>query len=192
MVHVVRGSRAISRISFLVSHAIALCGLTFILYNSLTSYVARGYRQQLHTMLCVRTTIYDFSYTQARRYAGPRSGRCASTLPRPPAVTRYERRDTMTELQEWKSTAAGIAGLPSRGTICPKGRSSASAIRSRGQAETGKEREAARARDRKAIQLRGEYAWLNFPHESRSVDLKGTSPLRSCVRGYLSVRRRAR
>jgi len=98
----------------------------------------------------------------------------------------------MTELQEWKSTAAGIAGLPSRGTICPKGRSSASAIRSRGQAETGKEREAARARDRKAIQLRGEYAWLNFPHESRLVDLKGTSHLRSCVRGYLSVRRRAR
>ena len=96
----------------------------------------------------------------------------------------------MTELQEWKSTAAGIAGLPSRGTICPKGRSSA--IRSRGQAETGEEREAARARDRKAIQLRSEYAWLNFPHESRLVDLKGTSHLRSCVRGYLSVRRRAR
>jgi len=52
--------------------------------------------------------------------------------------------------------------------------------------------QAARVRDRKAIQLCGEYAWLNFPNEFRFVDLKGTIHLRSCVRGYLSVQRRTR
>jgi hypothetical protein len=42
--------------------------------------------------------------------------------------------------------------------------------------------EAARARDRKAIELFGEYAWLNFPDELRIVYLSGTIRLRACVR----------
>jgi len=49
--------------------------------------------------------------------------------------------------------------------------------------------EAARARDRKAAELCGEYAWLNFPNEikGRIIFLKGTIRLRSCLRGRLTV-----
>ncbi|MBP7054031.1 MAG: HNH endonuclease [Phycisphaerae bacterium] len=45
--------------------------------------------------------------------------------------------------------------------------------------------EAARARDRKAIQLFGEFAWLNFPTESRLVGLHGSIRLRIRIRASL-------
>lgn len=46
--------------------------------------------------------------------------------------------------------------------------------------------EAARARDRKAIRLFGEYAWLNFPNEVRLVSLRGTIRLRIRVTARLT------
>jgi len=52
--------------------------------------------------------------------------------------------------------------------------------------------EAARARDRKAVELVGEYAWLNFPSEIRGrvVCFKGVLRVRSGAAGRLRVIRR--
>jgi hypothetical protein len=54
--------------------------------------------------------------------------------------------------------------------------------------------EAARIRDRKAFELFGEYAWLNFPDEvkGRIVSLGGSIHLRACAWGRLVIRRRRR
>ncbi len=51
---------------------------------------------------------------------------------------------------------------------------------------------AARARDRMARALYGEYAWLNLPHDlsGRIVDLQGTARSRSAATARLRVRRR--
>lgn len=47
--------------------------------------------------------------------------------------------------------------------------------------------EAARVRDRKALELHGEFAWLNFPeeHRVRYVDMQGRIAARSGARGQL-------
>lgn len=49
--------------------------------------------------------------------------------------------------------------------------------------------EAARARDRLAVKLFGEYAWLNFPDEVHIVYLKGTIHLRIRIQATLTVMR---
>ncbi|MEN6426345.1 MAG: HNH endonuclease [Phycisphaerales bacterium] len=50
--------------------------------------------------------------------------------------------------------------------------------------------EAARARDRKAIHLFGEFAWLNFPSEIRLVSLSGTIRVRVRIRATLMIIRK--
>jgi hypothetical protein len=47
--------------------------------------------------------------------------------------------------------------------------------------------EAARARDRKAVQLFGEFAWLNFPTEFRLVGIRGTIRVRIRITATLTV-----
>ncbi len=55
--------------------------------------------------------------------------------------------------------------------------------------------EAATARDRRAMELHGEFAYLNFPElretAKRFVSLSGTITIRSCARGTLTCRRTA-
>lgn len=54
--------------------------------------------------------------------------------------------------------------------------------------------QAARVWDRKAVELYGEFAWLNFPDEIRGriICLKGTIRLHACVWGKLTKVRRSR
>lgn len=54
--------------------------------------------------------------------------------------------------------------------------------------------EAVRVRDRKAIELFGEFAWQNFPDEVRGriICLQGTIRLRACVWSKLTKVRRRR
>ena len=53
--------------------------------------------------------------------------------------------------------------------------------------------EAARARDRLAIRLFGEYAWLNFPDEIRIVSISGTIHVRVTIIAQLTrINRRGR
>jgi len=47
--------------------------------------------------------------------------------------------------------------------------------------------EAARARDRQAIRLFGEFAWLNFPNEIRIVSLSGTIRIRVRIAARLTI-----
>jgi hypothetical protein len=51
--------------------------------------------------------------------------------------------------------------------------------------------EAPWARDRKAVELHGEYAWLNLPRELRGriVEVGGVAIARTSARGRLQVRR---
>lgn len=80
--------------------------------------------------------------------------------------------------------------------VTPKGDKWEAKIKHRGKTEHlgtfDDPAQAARVRDRMAIKLFGEYAWLNFPEELRVVKVSGTIRLQIRPRGRLSKVRRRR